>query len=227
MPQGGTTVRETRIFAAPIEVREPNADSPAPMLVGYGAMYGNEYEVNGFTESVAPTAFTRSLKNNHDHAVVISHDFARVLGTEESGTARFSSDERGLRYEADLDLEDPDGMSAYRKAKTRRMTQSSFSFEVLQDRWEERGGAMPHRTLTEVRLYECSPVLFGANPTTSVDIKRAAHSYAEFRGIDCDGPDIATIREATTPDPEPDPVIDHSDATQAPEAKRRTPTLPI
>jgi hypothetical protein len=221
-------VRETRIFAAPVEVRGDSAETAT--IAGYGAVFDNEYEVLGFTESVAASAFTRSLKNNHDHAVVWSHDFDRVLGTEDSGSARFGIDEHGLSYEADLDLQDPDGISAYRKVKTGKVRQSSFSFEVVKDKWEERDDALPHRTLTEVRLFECSPVLWGANPSTQVDVKCAARSLAASLDIEEEVESIPEVidlahRDATTPDPEADPAESHSDATQDSEPKRVHPII--
>jgi len=192
-------VRETRIFAAPVEVREASGDTAT--IVGYGAVFGNEYEIAGFTESVSPKAFAKTLKEHNGLAVVLGHDPNRVLGTEDSGTARFATDERGLRYEADLDLLDPDGMSASRKIATGKVRQSSFSFEVIRDKWEERDGLPPHRTLTEVRLWECSPVLWGANPATDVDVKRAVRGLADGLGIDADAdtiPDLLKTRDAAT-----------------------------
>ena len=195
-------MKETRIFAAPVEVRE-QADDTAT-IVGYGAVFSNEYEVAGFTESVSPRAFERTLKKNGDHAVVWSHDPARVLGTQQSGTARFEIDERGLRYEADLDLRDPDGMSAYRKIASGKVRQSSFSFEVVKDKWEEREDAPPHRTLTEVRLWETSPVLWGANAETDVDVKRALRSLAGELHIEAEAEtvhDLLKTRDTATQEP--------------------------
>ena len=204
-------MKETRIFAAPVEVRE-QADDTAT-IVGYGAVFSNEYEVAGFTESVSPRAFERTLKKNGDHAVVWSHDPARVLGTQQSGTARFEIDERGLRYEADLDLRDPDGMSAYRKIASGKVRQSSFSFEVVKDKWEEREDAPPHRTLTEVRLWETSPVLWGANSETDVDVKRALRSLAEGLGIEPEAESVGELlktRDTATQEP-PAPADDVSE----------------
>jgi hypothetical protein len=206
-------VKESRIFAAPVEVRE-QIDNVAT-IAGYGAVFSNEYEVAGFTESVSPRAFVKTLKQNADHAVVWSHDAARVLGTTESGSARFEVDERGLRYEADLDLADPDGMGAYRKIATGKVRQSSFSFEVVKDKWEQREDALPHRTLTEVRLYEASPVLWGANPETDVDLKRAMRSMAVAFGED-PVPEQLKTRDAATQEPADEPPADASE----PEPKR-------
>jgi len=205
-------MKETRIFAAPVEVRE--AEDGTATIAGYAATFDDSYEVFGFTESISPKAFTRTLKNNGDAlAVVWSHDADRVLGTVASGTARFATDDHGLRYEADLDLEDPDGISAWRKITTGKVTRSSFSFEPVKDKWEERDGEMPHRIILEAKLYEASPVLFPANPATEVDVKRAVASYAEYRGVTIDVDSIDEVRNATTPDPEADSG-DHSAATQ-------------
>jgi hypothetical protein len=218
-------VKETRIFAAPVEVR--GVSEGVATIAGYAAVFENEYDVAGqFTESVDPKAFNRTLKNRaQDLAVVWSHDADRVLGTVASDTARFATDDHGLRYEADLDLADPDGMGAWRKITTGKVRQSSFSFEVVRDKWEERDDAPPHRTLKEVRLWEASPVLWGANPETAVDVSRAVQSYAEYRGVAPSNTDtISTIREATTPDPEVDPP-EALDATQDPEPKRTYITL--
>ena len=215
-------MKETRIFAAPVEVR--GESEGVATIAGYASVFDEPYEIAGqFTESVDPRAFNRTLKNSaNDLAVVWSHDADRVLGTVASDTARFATDDHGLRYEADLDLADPDGMSAWRKISTGKVRQSSFSFEVVKDKWEDRGDELPHRTLKEVRLWEASPVLWAANPAADVDVKRAVASYAEYRGVEVDADSIEQVREATTPDSATDPV---SDATQDSEPKRVRPVI--
>lgn len=207
-------MKETRIFDAPVEARA--ADDGTATIAGYAATFDDEYEVFGFTESIAKRAFAKSLKERSDElAVVWSHDADRVLGTVASGTARFDADDHGLRYEADLDLEDPDGISAWRKITTGKVSRSSFSFEPVKDKWEEREGALPHRTILEAKLYEASPVLWPANPATEVDVKRAVASYAEYRGVDIDAESIEQVRAATS-EPEPEPQ-EHSGDTPKPE----------
>lgn len=208
-------MKETRVFAVPVEAREATGDTAT--ISGYASIFDTPYEVGGFTESVSRSAFNKTLKDHRDHAVVWSHDTDRVLGTEASGTARFLVDDTGLRYEADLDLLDPDGISAYRKIATGKVRQSSFGFEAMKDEWTERDDGGYHRTLKEVRLYEASPVLWGASPTTTVDMKRAVRSLAAALDIDGEAdsvPDLLALR--TTPEPEPEPVESHSEATQEP-----------
>jgi HK97 family phage prohead protease len=219
-------MRETRIFAAPVEVRGTTDGSAT--ISGYGAVFDTDYEVLGFMESVAPGAFDKSLKERYDDlAVLADHDPARVLGTTASGTARLSVDQRGLYYEADLDLLDPDGISTFRKVSTGKVRQSSFAFEVIKDEWThpEDTRELPHRTLREVRLWEASPVLWGANPATQVDLKRAARSLAIAYETDAtiietaitEGRLVAALADTNaTEEPEAEPQ-EHSESTQQPE----------
>lgn len=218
-------MRETRMFAAPVEVRSTANDGAT--IAGYGALFDTPYEMNGYTESVSDGAFDKSLKERYEElAVLADHDPARVLGTTASGTARLSTDTHGLYYEADLDLLDPDGVSTFRKVSTGKVRQSSFAFEVVKDEWrhpEKNTNELPHRTLREVRLWEASPVLWGANPSTSVDVKRAARSLAAALEADLctaeeaitEGRVAALFVGTTTEEPEPEPEI-HSESTQQP-----------
>lgn len=217
-------MRETRIFAAPVEVRGTTDGSAT--IAGYGAVFDTPYEVSGFTESVARGAFDKSIKERYDElAVLADHDASRVLGTTASGTARLGVDEHGLFYEADLDLLDPDGISTFRKISTGKVRQSSFAFETIKDEWtypDRESKELPHRTLREVRLWEASPVLWGANSSTQVDLKRAARSLAAALEAD-EGDTEQAITEgrlaaffdarATTEEPEPEPD-NHSEPTQ-------------
>ena len=219
-------MRESRTFAAPVEARASTDQSAT--IAGYAGIFGVEYDTGrGFTESIDVRAFNKSLNERKDLAVVWSHDVDRVLGTQESGTARFAVDERGLRYEADLDLLDPDGISAWRKISTGKVTHSSFGFKVVKDKWEKRDRAPAHRVLKEVRLFEVSPVLFPSSMSTEVDVKRAASSFAEYRHADPDtiekamrdGDLAEALAEETTEEPSPEPET-HSEDTPQPEPVR-------
>lgn len=215
-------MRETRIFAAPVEVR--GQSDTAATIAGYGAVFDVSYDMYGYTESVASGAFDKSLKERYDElAVLADHDSARVLGTTASETARFSTDGHGLAYEADLDLLDPDGISVYRKVSTGKVRQSSFAFEVVKDEWThpEDQRELPHRTLREVRLWEASPVLWGANPATQVDLKRAARSLAAACGKDADVAEQAitegrleALFDKATEEPPSEPEIPLADTQQ-------------
>lgn len=219
-------MRETRYIASPIEARE---DGGVATITGYASTFGEFYELwPGYEESVARGAFRKTLRENRESiAVVFNHDPAHVLATMASKTARFAEDEHGLRYEADLDLDDPDGLAAWRKIERGVVTKSSFSFEVIKEdlAYPKDEVSQPiRRTLKEVRLWEASPVLWPANPNTDVDISRCRRGVAEHLDRDLETvitaakagelPGLLIPRHATTIEP-PEPH-EHS-GTQEPE----------
>lgn len=164
---------ERRMTSGVIEARQADAGMT---IIGHASMWDTPYDLYGFTERVARGAFKKSLKES-DIAALWNHDPNIVLGRRRSGTLRLEEDDRGLRYEVDL----PDTAAArdlYKLIDRGDVYQSSFSFEVVKDEWEEREDALPLRTLKEVRLYDVSPVTFPASGTTDVDVQRAMRSMA-------------------------------------------------
>jgi phage head maturation protease len=136
---------------------------------------------------------------------------------------RLQEDDVGLYYEVDL----PDTQAArdlYALIERGDVYQSSFAFEIVKEDWQypKQGEAgLPQRTIREVRLYDISPVTYPASPSTDVDVARAVRSLAEAMGLDSTAdtvPDLLALRtDATTPEPEAEPVEDHSDTTPEPE----------
>src|SRR5260370_6487133 len=91
-------------------------------LVGYGAVFNMESnEIKGkdfrFRETVAPSAFTRSLKEGANVACLFNHDENQVLGRTSSGTLTLAQDARGLAYRCLINREDPQALSTYAKIK--------------------------------------------------------------------------------------------------------------
>lgn len=163
---------EKRYFAGPIEARTDEHMS----IIGHASMFDTPYDLYGFTEQVSRGAFKKSI-GEADVAALWNHNPDVVLGRKRNGTLRLDEDDEGLRYEVDL----PDTQAArdlYTLVKRGDVYQSSFSFEVVKDEWEERESKPPLRTLKEVRLYDVSPVTYPASSTTDVDVKRAFRSLA-------------------------------------------------
>lgn len=190
-------------------------------IVGHASMFDTPYELWGFQERVSRGAFKKSLKEA-DVAALWNHDPNVVLGRNRSKTLRLSEDEVGLRYEVDL----PDTQAArdlHTLIKRGDVYQSSFSFEIIKEDWEyPKSGedGLPLRTIREVRLFDVSPVTYPASPTTDVDVARAVRSLAEAMGVDANAesvPDLLALRnQESTPEPEPEPVEDHSAPTPEP-----------
>lgn len=210
---------EKRYTPGVIEARETDSGFT---IHGHASVFDSPYELWGFREQVARGAFKKSLKEA-DVAALWNHDPNVVLGRNKSGTLRLSEDDKGLYYEVDL----PDTQAArdlHTLIRRGDVYQSSFAFEIVKEAWDypkDGDRDLPLRTIKEVRLFDVSPVTYPASPVTDVDVARAVRSLAEAMGLDpADAqtvPDLLARSEAT-PEPEAEPVVDHSDATPEPVA---------
>ena len=160
---------ETREFEIDLELREEGDEMS---LVGYAALFNSRSEnLGGFTEMIAPGAFSRSLKSRNDVKLLWNHDTSAVLGSSRSGTLKLYEDDKGLRVEATLP-NTTHGRDARELIKRGDVTGFSFGFSIPGrggDDWNAEG---TERTLKSVRLHEVSltpfPAYQGTNGTASV-----------------------------------------------------------
>jgi HK97 family phage prohead protease len=154
-------VFETRVQVADFELRE----TPDGMLFeGYAAVFNSRSEnLGGFTEFVAPGAFTRSLKTRNDVKLLWNHDTSMVLGSTRARTLTLTEDNKGLRVSAKLPNTSA-GRDAAELLKRGDVDAMSFGFTVLKDSWNGEGN---ERTLNAVRLHEVSIVAFPAYTATA------------------------------------------------------------
>lgn len=157
---------ETRVSAADFEVRE-TADGM--QFEGYASVFNSRSEnLGGFTEFVAPGAFTRSLKSRNDVKLLWNHDSGSVLGSTRAKSMSLVEDERGLKVTATLPNTSL-GRDTAELLRTGLVDSMSFGFNVIKDSWNGDGN---ERTLHAVRLHEVSIVAFpayaGTAGTTSV-----------------------------------------------------------
>lgn len=158
---------ERRYFTS--EVRVEEGDDGAKRLAGYSAVFGRDsVDLGGFTEEIAPGAFTNTLKDD-DVRALIDHDSSRILGRSSAKTLRLAEDKTGLRMEVDLP-DTTNGRDIAESVSRGDVTGQSFSFRVIEDEWNTKG-EMAHRTLKEVRLFDVGPVTFPAYPDTSVAMR--------------------------------------------------------
>lgn len=79
--------------------------------------------------------------------------------------------DEGLLYKARLDLDEPFATKVYKLMKSRRVTQQSFGFDVVDGRSVTEAGREIFE-ITKVNLYEVGPCLVGVNQATNLlDIK--------------------------------------------------------
>ncbi len=162
---------EKEIRSYPIELRVAKEDGKAPVIQGHAAVFGQLSEdLGGFREKVAKGAFTKTLKEA-DVRALWNHDSNYVLGRNRSGTLRLAEDKEGLSVEIDP----PDTTWAkdlLTSMERGDVDQMSFGFRVVKEEWDDSDKANVVRTLSEVELFDVSPVTYPAYPQTSVSVKR-------------------------------------------------------
>lgn len=156
-------------------------DGVAPFISGYAAVF-NKYssDLGGFKEKIKPGAFSRALRERQDVRCLFNHDANCVLGRLLAGTLTVSEDPKGLLYRCEL----PDTTTArdlHVSISRGDISQCSFSFSVRDggDIWsteycdpdDSDEDCFASRTLTDVNLFDVSPVTFPAYQNTSVSAR--------------------------------------------------------
>jgi len=139
-------------------------------FTGYAARFSSRSEYLGFYETIAPGAFTRTLKARNEVKAFLNHNTDIVLGSTRAGTLKLSQDDKGLLAEIAL----PDtqaGRDLSVSVARGDVSGMSFGFNVPKggDAWSEDG---TQRTLVEVALAEVSPVSgFPAYAATTASVR--------------------------------------------------------
>lgn len=220
---------ETRTFTVDdLEVREaPDGMS----FEGYAAVFNSPSEPLPFTETIAPGAFSRSLRARNNVYLLVNHDPARPLASTRSKTMTLEEDGRGLLVKATLpDTTDGRDLAVLLGRGGPKIVESmSFGFTVPRggDVWSDDGST---RTLTQVRLHETSIVTFPAYQATSASV-RSVDALASATGEDADALNgaldalergatltvdqagllstvVAKLSPAVEPEPTPEPDVD-------------------
>jgi len=171
---------EQRVMVSDLEVRSEDGMT----LEGYAAVFNSRSEnLGGFTETIAPGAFSQTLKARNDIKLLWNHDTSAVLGSTRAGTLQLREDEKGLRVTAEL----PDtnlGRDIAYLVRRGDIDSFSFGFSVNEDSWNSRG---TERTLESVRLFEASLVSFPAySATAGTAVVRGLDKIAKRADVDPD-----------------------------------------
>jgi len=153
------------------EVVRLSFDSGPPKIAGYASVFNTFYELwDGFQERVAPGAFANTIAKD-DVRALLNHDPNYVLGRNTAGTLTLREDEHGLYYE----IIPPDTSFAKDlqvSLKRKDITQSSFGFNIVNQNLKyDKENDLVSRTLTEVKLFDVSPVTFPASPQTEAQVR--------------------------------------------------------
>jgi HK97 family phage prohead protease len=161
-----------------LELRVVEDESKKPKITGHAAVFDKLSEpMFGFREKIAPGTFTKTIKKD-DVRALFNHDANYVLGRNKAKTLRLKEDDEGLYIEIDP----PDTQwSRDLQESIRRgdISQMSFGFIVVTDEWEHKPNKDSIRTLTEVKLFDVSPVTYPAYPETTVKVRDYLNALKE------------------------------------------------
>ena len=177
-------MKEIRTFGQELKV-ETRAEGDGKSLVGYAAVFdSNSVEMGGFlrfTESIQRGAFARTLRENQDVRGLLDHDTSQVIGRTVAGSLTLEEDDYGLR----ATFTPPDTFDARRAVEMVNaglITNMSFGFETVNDKWSIRDG-IDHRELLDVNLFEVSLVTFPAYPATSIGVRSLQAIYDQRQKV--------------------------------------------
>ena len=172
---------EKRIFN--VETRVDTNEEGKDVVVGYASVYDSRSNnLGGFYEYIERGAFTDELIANSDVRALINHDPNLILARNTSGTLKLSADEKGLRYEFDLDPELSYAKDLGVSMKRGDISSRSFAFTVSSDDWSTDADGNNIRTIKKIdRLYDVSPVTYPAYNMAESDLVVAKRGLKEYQ----------------------------------------------
>ena len=175
--QRGQLDRELRTHTVAAEVRATKDGGVT--FDGIASVVNTPYQVRDqwgdYAETIAPGAFTKTLKEKSDVRLLVNHEGVPLARTK-SGTLKLSA-APDLRALAELDPANPT-VQEIRSAMSRGdLDQMSIGFRVHRQEWN---GDYTERTIREVELFDVSVVTYPASPTTTANIRSIAELLELF-----------------------------------------------
>jgi uncharacterized protein len=167
------------------ELRAAGTDAK-PKISGYAARYNVKTQLQpGLREVIRPGAFRKTVAAKDDAYACFNHDPQQILGRVRAGSLRLAEDDKGLRFDCDIDLGVSYANDLYRNIQSGAISECSFGFYALQDDYvtdpEDRHEVL--RELKECKVFDVSPVTtpqYG-NGVTSVSARNIVSADVEQR----------------------------------------------
>ena len=159
-------------MTVPMEIK---AVDDAGTFSGYASIFGN-VDLGG--DIVEKGAFKQIMKNKSGKVVVL---FAHDSYSLPIGLADVEQDEKGLAFDGNLVMDDEfvaKRIHPHMKAKS--LDNMSIGYDILKDgaSWDEKTNV---RTLSKLKLWEISAVVFGMNPKARIASVKSATEIATIR----------------------------------------------
>ena len=173
-PTGKRTVRARREGEEPVfralvtwlHVRQGEAD--AATIGGYGLEWDDVYDGGWFTESFREGAFLETLG---DVRLKVGHDHNRIALARSPDTMDVSEDDKGLVFEARLDLRSPEHLTLYIAIERGDVDGMSIGFWPIEEVVTRKEDEPAHYEVTRAELLEISAVDFPAYESSSVEAR--------------------------------------------------------
>ena len=158
-------------------------------LTGYAAVFNAPTPIGGYTERIAPGAFSKSLASGRDVLALLDHRSDVLLGRTASGTLKLTEDHKGLRF--DLELPDTQaGRDLVALAERGDLGGMSFGFIAEAEEWNGNT-----RELREVDLREVSVIqAFPAYQQTEISLRNKPAELSLWDSGDVRGMWLDTCR---------------------------------
>lgn len=186
---GDANIVERRMFSD-VEFRAAAPGDDCMRLDGHPAVFNQRADLGFFTEVVKPGTFARTIQED-DIRALINHDSNLVIGRRGAATLHLSEDDQGLRSEVDV-APTSYGKDLMISVRRRDITQGSIGFVVRGQRVYKENDTWV-RELTDVKLYDVSPVTFPAYSGTDYNARAAQQSLADIVKAFRYGPDLPAI----------------------------------
>lgn len=168
-------IAEYRFVQSETAGEDQATETRAPRLEGYAIVWNSDSVLmwdrgEEFIERMAPGSCKRSLAGvaNGEHIVAFwSHDTSKPLASTRNGNLILTEDAHGLHFSMSLERMDPMMLAAARDGDV----QVSFGMISRDDDWSRRGDGTRVRTITDIDLFEISPVVFPAYPATEAAVR--------------------------------------------------------
>lgn len=179
---------ERRYFSSEVRAsKQPEGETVNAIIEGYAAKFNSETVIGNhwqYREVILPGAFDDVLKD--DIRALFNHDPNQILARSINGkgTLEVFVDETGLKYRYTT----PDRTYAkdlQNAIENGDVSQSSFAFKILEQRWVEKEGVMELREIVKFeKIYDVSPVTYPAYADTEVAKRSLVTSHDENNPVE-------------------------------------------
>jgi HK97 family phage prohead protease len=172
------------VKSAAVEIKAAGEGLEPGQFEAFVSVMGNK---DSYGDVVVPGAFDDTLAewaaSGNPIPVVWSHRYADVdnhIGIVLEAEQRTVAGKTGLWVKAQLDTEPDDrvALKVGRLMKAGRLTQFSFSYDVVEGAYVKSAELGDYYELRKLRLYEVGPTLIGANSETELLAAKALREIA-------------------------------------------------